>query len=298
VSGQISLAHAAFAGVGAATFSHFTVGFGYPWLVGLLATGAVTGLVGVVLALPAIRLSGLYLALATYGFGLLMETVVFQSWLLFGSQVNGVSARRPEFGPIHGQSAVDYYYVILAVVAVTCAALLLLRRARLGRFLRGMADSPTALTTTGLGLSITRVIVFAVSACFAGVAGALFISQVGQVSPATFTSYSSLLYLGALTVAGAFSGFVTSGFLAAGLLVVFPAYLSGVTVEVQSMLFGGTAVLAALVSDGAVDWKALVARVAGRVDRAVARSDVRRRRSPVAARHAVGATAAAAGRQS
>ena len=294
ISGQISLAHAAFAGVGAATFSHFTVDFGYPWLVGVLATGVVTGVVGVVLALPAIRLSGLYLALATYGFGLLMETVVFQSWLLFGSQVNGVSARRPEFGPIHGGSAVDYYYVILAAVALTCAALVLLRRARLGRFLRGMADSPTALTTTGLGLSITRVIVFAASAFFAGIAGALFIGQVGQVSPATFTSYSSLLYLGALTVAGAFSGFVTSAFLAAGLLVVFPAYLSGVTVEVQSMLFGGTAVLAALVSDGAVDWKALGARIAARLDGAITRSDGRRRRSPVAARNAVAAGAAAA----
>ncbi|HVW35158.1 MAG TPA: ABC transporter permease, partial [Acidimicrobiia bacterium] len=205
VSGQISLAHAAFAGVGAATFSHFTLDSGYPWLVGIVATGVVTGLVGVVLALPAIRLSGLYLALATYGFGLLMETVVFQSWLLFGSQVNGVSARRPEFGPIHGASATDYYYVILAFVVATSAAMVLLRRARLGRFLRGMADSPTALTTTGLGLSITRVIVFAASAFFAGVAGALFIGQVGQVSPVTFTSYSSLLYLGALTVAGAFS---------------------------------------------------------------------------------------------
>jgi ABC-type branched-subunit amino acid transport system permease subunit len=222
-----------------------------------------------------------------------METVAFQSWLLFGSHVNGVSARRPELGPIHAGSATDYYYVILAVVAVTCVALVLLRRARLGRFLRGMADSPTALTTTGLGLSITRVIVFAASAFFAGVAGALFIAQVGQVSPVTFTSYSSLLYLGALTVAGAFSGFVTSAFLAAGLLVVFPAYLSGVTVEVQSMLFGGTAVLAALVSDGAVDWKTLAARMGARLDRAIARTDVRRRRSPVAARNVVTAAATA-----
>jgi branched-subunit amino acid ABC-type transport system permease component len=293
VSGQISLAHAAFAGVGAATFSHFTLDSGYPWLVGVVATGVVTGLVGVLLSLPAIRLSGLYLALATYGFGLLMETVAFQSWLLFGSQVNGVSARRPEFGPIHAGSATDYYYVILAFVAATCAALVLLRRARLGRFLRGMADSPTALVTTGLGLSITRVIVFAASAFFAGVAGALFIGQVGQVSPVTFTSYSSLLYLGALTVAGAFSGFVTSAFLAAGLLVVFPAYLTGVTVEVQSMLFGGTAVLAALVSDGAVDWKTLAARLGARLDRAIARSDVRRRRSPVAARNVAAATVSA-----
>lgn len=284
ISGQISLAHAAFAGVGAATFSHLTVDSGYPWLVALVGAGAVTALVGVVLALPSMRLSGLYLALATYGFSILMETVIFQSWLLFGDRVNGLSARRPELGPIQSESATAYYYVILAFVAVACAALVALRRARLGRFLRAMADSPTALTTMGLGLNITRVIVFASSAFFAGLAGALFITQVGQVSPATFTSFSSLLYLGALTVAGAVSGFIPSAFLAAGLLVVFPAYMTSVTLEVQSMLFGGAAVLAALVADGGVDWTALSGRYGAWLDRALGRSRDRRRRSPVAAR--------------
>ena len=83
-----------------------------------------------------------------------------------------------------------------------------------------LADSPTGLTTLGLGLNVTRVIVFASSAFFAGVAGALFIAQVGNVSPVTFNSLSSLLYLAAITVAGAVSGFATSAFLAAGLLVV------------------------------------------------------------------------------
>ena len=290
ISGQISLAHAAFAGVGGATFSHLTLDSGYPWLPSLIGAGLITGLVGVVLALPSMRLSGLYLALATYGFSILMETVIFQSWLLFGDRVNGLSARRPQFGPIHSNSSTDYYYVILAFVAVVCLALVMLRRSRLGRFLRAMADSPIALSTMGLGLNITRVIVFASSAFFAGIAGALFITQVGQVSPATFTSYSSLLYLGALTVAGAVSGFIVSAFIAAALLVVMPAYMTSVTLEVQSMLFGGATVMAALVADGAVDWRAVWAKIRGTVNRAADRSAARRRRSPVAARRTAAAS--------
>ncbi|HVW34416.1 MAG TPA: hypothetical protein VHL53_17920, partial [Acidimicrobiia bacterium] len=73
------------------------------------------------------------------------------------------------------------------------------------------------------------------------------------------------------------------------------AYLHGVTIEVQSMLFGGSAVLAALVSDGAVDWPALAARLRSGLDRAVAASDGRRRRSPVTARNAAPVAAAAPG---
>jgi branched-subunit amino acid ABC-type transport system permease component len=284
VSGQISLAHAAFAGVGAAAFSHLTVDAGYPWLVGLVGAGLITGLVGAVLALPSMRLSGLYLALATFGFGLLMEAVVFQTWLLFGKGGQGLAAKRPEFGPIHGDSTTAYYYVILALVAISCGALVALRRARLGRFLRAMADSPTGLTTLGLGLNVTRVIVFASSAFFAGVAGALFIAQVGNVSPVTFNSLSSLLYLAAITVAGAVSGFATSAFLAAGLLVVFPTYMTSVTVELQSMMFGGAAVVAALVSDGQVDWAGLRVGVGSWLDRALSASERRRRRSPITSR--------------
>jgi branched-subunit amino acid ABC-type transport system permease component len=281
VSGQISLAHAAFAGVGAATFSHFTDGSGWPWLLGLMAAGLVTGLVGVVLALPSMRLSGLYLALATLGFGLLMDYVIFQTSWLFGDSAEGLHASRPELGPIEASSDASFYYVVLGLVAATCLVLIALRRARLGRLLRAMADSPTALATVGLGVNVTRVIAFATSAFFAGVAGALYIAQAGRVSPVSFSSINSLLYLAALTVAGAVSGFVTSGFVAAGLLLVAPSYLTSLTVEVQSMLFGGAAVIAALVTDGGPDRRGAWARAGRRLEGLIARSDDRRARSPV-----------------
>ena len=125
VSGQISLAHAAFAGVGAATFSklaapvHGTGQFGglgtdthggVPWLVALIGAGLVTAAVGAMLALPAMRLSGVYLALATFGFSQLMDNVVFQSWLMFGGSqgtLAGLRAPRPHIGSLDAQDPRD-----------------------------------------------------------------------------------------------------------------------------------------------------------------------------------------------
>lgn len=288
LSGQISLAHAAFAGVGAATFGHLVGNSGWPWLVGLVAAGLVTGAVGALLALPAMRLSGLYLALATFGFSLLMDNVLFNSKLLFGAVSGssvGVRGPRPDFGPISPTSDHAFYFVVLAVVAVSCLMLVGMRRAQLGRFFRAMADSPTALTTMGLGVNVTRLIAFAVSAFFAGIAGALYIVLIGTATPVSFPATNSLLYLAVLTVAGAMAGYLTSGFLAAALLVIVPSYVS-LTPEVQSMLFGVVAVAAALISDGRVDWAGLKTRFGARLESATRASTALRVRSPLGARRA------------
>lgn len=295
MSGQISLAHAAFAGVGAATMGHLVGSAHWPWLIGLVAAGLVTGAVGAVLAFPAMRLSGIYLALATFGFSLLMDNVLFNSKILFGAVTGssiGVHAPRPQFGPISGDSTHDFYFVVLAVVAVSCVMVLLMRRAQLGRFFRAMADSPTALTTMGLGINVTRLIAFVVSAFFAGIAGALYIVQIGTATPVSFPATNSLLYLAVLTVAGAMAGYLTSAFVAAALLVVVPSYVS-LTPDVQSMLFGAVAVLACLVSDGRIDGAALKTRFSSWLETAVGRSvALRRQGSPVGARLADEALAA------
>jgi ABC-type branched-subunit amino acid transport system permease subunit len=313
VSGQISLAHAAFAGVGAATFSklaapvHGTGQFGglgtdthggVPWLVALIGAGLVTAAVGAMLALPAMRLSGVYLALATFGFSQLMDNVVFQSWLMFGGSqgtLAGLRAPRPHIGSLDAQDPQTWYYIVLAVVAVCCAALVVVRRSRLGRFLRAIADSPTALTTLGLGVNVTRVLVFSVSAFFAGIAGALFAMQIGRVNYISFPAINSLLYLAILTVTGAVSGYVTSAFLAAFFLAVMPSYLTSVTFEIQSMLFGGIAVAAALISDRVGVGAAVRSRFGGWLTRAAGDAEVRRRGSGPARARVLEAPAGAAG---
>ena len=237
-SGQISLCHAAFGAVGATAFSHFasSAGLGLPWFVALLLAGAAAVPIGALVAIPAIRLSGVYLALATFGFAILMERVAYPTGVMFGA-TGSRQAPRPSFAG--GDTALFYVTVAMAVAA--CLLVVVVSRTRLGRLLRGLAESPTALTTNGLSTNVTRLAAFAASAFLAGVAGALLAAGAGNVNGRSFASFNSLLYLVVLAVAG--RRLVPSAVIAAGLLAVAPAYVPDELVAHQALLFGATVVV-------------------------------------------------------
>ena len=124
-SGQISLCQAAFAAVGATTLSHLTGGVGLPWLPALILAGLAAVPVGALIAIPSIRLSGVYLALATFGFGILMERMAFGTGLMFGG--NGSrSVPRPSFWFVDPGSDRAFYYVVLAIAVATAAFVVVL----------------------------------------------------------------------------------------------------------------------------------------------------------------------------
>lgn len=258
-SGQISLCHAALAALGATTFSHLSVGAGLPWLLALLGAGLAVVPLGLLVAIPAIRLSGVYLAIATFGLGIVMERVVFGTGFMFG-EAGFRSAPRPDFWLFGGHGDRAFYFVVLAVTVAASAVTLAVRRSQLGRFLRALADSPTALTTNGLDVNVTRVLVFCVAAFLAGIAGALFIAASGQASGVGFTSFQSLTWLAVLAIAGTRP--MASAYLAAAFLAISPAYLPDWFADYQTMLFGALAIAAALLSDGGprVDLRAALER--------------------------------------
>ena len=237
-SGQISLCHAAFGAVGATAFSHFasSSGLGLPWFVALVLAGAAAVPIGALVAIPAIRLSGVYLALATFGFAILMERVAYPTGVMFGA-TGSRPAPRPSFAG--GDTAL--FYVTVAMAAAACILVVIVSRTRLGRLLRGLAESPTALTTNGLSTNVTRLAAFAASAFLAGVAGALLAASAGNVNGRSFASFNSLLYLVVLAVAG--RRLVPSAVIAAGLLAVAPAYVPDELVAHQALLFGATIVV-------------------------------------------------------
>ena len=174
-SGQVSLCHAAFVAVGATTFSRLRVEAGLPWFVALLGAGLVAIPVGAFVALPAIRLSGVYLALATFGFGILMERMVYRTFLMFGSEANRL-APRPDLLIADSGSDRAYFYLMAAFAVVAAVAVRRLQKARLGRLLEAVADSPKALTSLGASVTTALVLVFCGSAFMAGVAGGLLSS--------------------------------------------------------------------------------------------------------------------------
>jgi branched-subunit amino acid ABC-type transport system permease component len=239
-SGQISLCHAAFAALGATMFSHFTIGLGLPWFVALIAAGVATVPLGAVVAVPAIRLSGIYLALATFGFGIVMERVVYGTGFMFGG--TGLrAAPRPAFPGVDPHSDTAFYYVVLGVAVAGCGLVVAVSRSRLGRILRALRDSPVALTTHGVNVNATRLIVFCVSAFLAGVAGSLFVAFTGQAGTAGFGPFQSLIWLAVLAISG--RSLVASAAVAALLLAVLPAYAPDGFTTYQTMLFGALAIV-------------------------------------------------------
>ncbi len=233
LSGQVSLAHLGLAAVGAAAFGHLVSDHGIPWLPAVLLAALIVVPVGAVIAIPAIRLSGVFLALATLGFGIMLENMFYTQDIMFGPTSAGVHAARPSIG----QSDRGYYYVVLAAAVVCAIVVVALTRGRLGRLLRALSDSPLALGTQGTTINLTRVIVFCISAFLAGIFGALYAGFVGSINGTSFPAFNSLtiLALVLLVVGGAPWYAIT----AAAALELIPAYVDVGNINIYlQMLFG------------------------------------------------------------
>ena len=144
VSGQISLCHLAFAAVGAAAFGHFTGSYHVPWLLALVLAMLVAVPVGALIAIPAIRLSGVFLALATFGFGILLEQMFYTTGFMFGPTTAGIMAPRPaiSIGSWNLSSDNGFYWLLLIFAVLTVLVIMGIQGGRMGRLLGALSDSP------------------------------------------------------------------------------------------------------------------------------------------------------------
>lgn len=242
-SGQVSLCHISFTAIGAAGFSHLAVDQGVPWLLALLLAGLVAVPVGAVLAIPAIRLTGLYLALATFGFGLALQYMFYQEDYMFGSTGAGLPQPRPDFlGGLDVTSDKGYYYLVLAFATLAAVVVIGLTRSRLGRLLRGIADSPLAVETNGANANVTRVLVFCLSAFLAAVGGALAAVAQTTSSGSSYNPITSLLYFVLIVVIVGNEPW--NALIASAAMALGPSYLAGETISIWlQFVFGLSAVV-------------------------------------------------------
>jgi ABC-type branched-subunit amino acid transport system ATPase component/ABC-type branched-subunit amino acid transport system permease subunit len=224
-SGQLSLCHATFAAIGAVTFSQFTAEADMPWLVALGLAILVTIPVGALVALPAIRLSGVYLALATFGFGVLVQRLIFPQTWMFAT----FAGSRPVRAPDPFDTARGYYYLVLIVLVVVAVLIAAISVSRLGRVLRGMGEAPTAISTLGLSTSVTKMIVFCISAGLAALAGVMYGGAYRSIDSNTpaFQVFNSLVLIAILALAPFREPWYA---VFAGMTAVIPAFLTGDTV--------------------------------------------------------------------
>ncbi|MFL6024211.1 MAG: ABC transporter permease subunit [Marmoricola sp.] len=217
--GHVSLAQFTFAGVGALVYCKLDE----PNLLGLAVAGLVAAVVGGLVALPVLRLTGLYLALATMAFGVIMEKMIFQADFAF--KFNGtLSAERMSIFGMRIGSTTAYVWVMVLAFVLMGLFVLFLRRGALGRLLIAMRDSPTACGTLGLDMRWFRVALFALSAGIAGIAGGLFAGMRGTVGAADFLYFQSLLILLVAVVFGVTS--VTGALLGGTALMLLPVWQS------------------------------------------------------------------------
>jgi len=183
-TGQVSLGHAAFAGIGA--YAHaILIAQGVPLLASLLASAGLAGLAGLAIGVPAIRVSGLYLAMVTLAASFVVDHI-FGRWTSMTGGFNGLSVGKPLlFGFDVGGLRAFYFFCLVSLALVTWL-LVNLVRSRVGRAFVGVRDSEAAAYAMGIHVPAYKVLAFVVSATIVGLAGALLAHHLKFLTPEAF----------------------------------------------------------------------------------------------------------------
>lgn len=194
-SGQISLAQAAFYGIGAYTSSLLAVHFGVPFWIGIVAAALVAAVAGVIVGLPTIRVSGLYLVMVTLGVNEIVWLVMMNAIPLTGGPSGVLNIPAPHFFGISLMSTKHYYYLALGFLVVFTWLTWRVIRSRLGTYFKALESSQLASSMVGINVVRTKLTAFVVSAVWGGVAGALYAHYIGYISPDNFRLDLSVMLL-------------------------------------------------------------------------------------------------------
>jgi branched-chain amino acid transport system permease protein len=224
--GQISLSHGAFYGRGAYASGVLSVRYGWsPWL-GIAAAAVVTAAAALVIGLPALRLRGHYLAMATLGFNAIM-TVLFYELVPLTGGADGLG-NIPSLNLFGLSLDTDrrFFYFAWAVAGLLLLLMLNLIDSRVGRALRALSTSELAAASMGVDTYATKLQLFVLSAVMAAIAGALFAHFNNFVTPESFSFFASVLMVVMVAVGGA--GRFWGGVLGALMLTVLPELLRSI----------------------------------------------------------------------
>jgi branched-chain amino acid transport system permease protein len=233
-SGQVSLSQYVFVAIGAWAMGKT---FGGSSIVGLVAAGAAAVPVGVIVALPAMRLQGLYLALVTLGFAIVSKDLIFEHPWVFGK--GNVDVGRLELLGIDFGGDKAFFVLCAIVFALIAVGVLALKRGPFGRRLAAMRDSQAACATLGLDVRRTKLLVFATSAFIAGVAGALFGGLNSTAGSIQFDPINNIVLFLFAVVGGITT---VSGALIGGALFALLPVVQSKQPELAGLVFAGVAV--------------------------------------------------------
>ncbi|MBI5440001.1 MAG: branched-chain amino acid ABC transporter permease [Deltaproteobacteria bacterium] len=232
-TGQISLGHSAFLALGAYTTALLAKRFGLPFWLLLPASGGVAAVAGIAVGLPCLRLKGLYLAMATMAFGVVVDHLVI-TWSSLTGGVRGLQVSPPDlFGhALEGDTKI--YFFLVSVTAVMLVAAKNIVRTRVGRAFVAIRDRDVAAEALGVNLTAYKVLAFAIGSFYAGVAGGLYAYTLGYIQPEHFTFLLSVEYI-AMNIVGGL-GSVLGSVLGAVFIVCAPEAIKALAQALEAVL--------------------------------------------------------------
>jgi len=199
-TGQISLGHAGFFALGAYGTLILMTKAHFPFLLALPVSAIIAALFGFLLGIPALRLQGPYLSIATLGFGLTITQVIGRIEFFGGRQ--GLHAPDLVIGPWHLKSDRDFYYLLITITVLLAFAARNIIKTKVGRAFIAIRDADIAAETMGVNLVFYKTLAFAVSAFYTGVAGGLYAFVLRYIEPEIFTLLMSIIFLAMVVVGG------------------------------------------------------------------------------------------------
>jgi len=237
-TGQISLGHAGFVAIGAYTAGLLAVRIGLPWPLAMLGAGLVASGFGFLVGVPALRLTGPYLTIATLGFGIAVNQVLTNWEALSGGRAGLFLPKLSVAGARLHDQHIYYLFAVLAALLVWGAVNL--ARSHIGRAFIALRDSDIAAEVMGVNLTIYKTLAFAVSAFYAGIGGAMVGYLLGFLEPQLFTLFESIYYFSMIVVGGL--GTIPGSILGAAVLTILPQQLAGLK-QYLPLVYGGAIIL-------------------------------------------------------
>lgn len=199
-TGLISLGHAAFLGIGA--YAHaYLLQHGVPWAASVAIAVLITTACGVIVGLPALRMTGIYLAIATLAFAVIIQEV-FTRWESVTGGFAGMAVDKPMIFGVRFNDEASFYYLCAALLALTILLTENLLRSPTGRAWVAIRDSEIAAQSMGVHLPLYKSVAFAYSAALMGLAGALFAHKIAYLAPDIFSILFSIQMLLLVIVGG------------------------------------------------------------------------------------------------
>jgi len=243
-TGQVSLGHAGLFGIGSYTAGVLYFKLGLPFLIVMPASIAVTAVFGAILALPALRVTGPYLAMVTLAFGTIIQILINEMTFLTEGPM-GIKVAKPMLGAVK-MTEVQFFYVVAILMVLSLIVVHRILRSNLGRAFQALRDSPIASDCMGVSVYRYKVYAFIISAALAGLSGCLYAYSEEYISPNTYNFELTILFLLAVIMGGRKSRI--GSLIGALIVVMLPSLLSDIelfrqiaTVAAVIVVIGGIA---------------------------------------------------------